>query len=94
MEREEIIRKAMPIGVEMTAIDVSDATKEYGFMSLKEVSSMFRDMDDVHFIGKRSKTLKVPVEACDEEGPILDENGEPIIEYIKRRKEYRYWVRK
>ena len=93
MDKQEIIRSVMPKGIKMTAIEISDATKGERFLSLSQVSYELKNMDDVEYVGKTSKTLKIPVEACDEDGPILDENGKPIIEYVKRRKEYRYWVR-
>ena len=94
MSKEDIIREIMPVGVEMTAAEVSDKSKQITFISLQEVSSMFRSMGDIEYVGKRSKTLKVEVEAHDENGPILDEKGNPVIEYVRRRKEYRYWVRR
>ena len=93
MDKQEIIRSVMPKGKEMTASDISNSTKGERFLTLQEVSYELSHMDDIKYVGKRSKTLKVPVEAHDEDGPILDEDGNPVIEYVKRRKEYRYWVR-
>lgn len=94
MEKQEIIRSVWPKGTKMTAKEISDATKGEKYLSLAQVGCELKRMDDVKYVGKSSKTLKVPVVACDEDGPILDDDGNPVIEYVKRRKEFRYWVRR
>jgi len=94
MESENIIRAVMPVGVEMTSSDISNATKKIKFLTLHHVSAILRNMDDIVLSRKITKTIKIEVEQCDEKGKLLkDEDGNTIKEYIKRRKAFIYWIR-